>query len=53
VAETLVPSSMKTSSITMFRGSSIMSLVRYGMKTTPIACDFRACALMFENLKAP
>jgi len=37
----------------MFRGSSIMSLVRYGMKTTPIACDFRACALMFENLKAP
>ncbi len=53
LAETLVPSSMKTSSITMFRGSSIMSLVRYGMKTTPIACDFRACALMFENLKAP
>jgi len=53
LAETLVPSSMKTSSITMFRGSSIMSLVRYGMKTTPIACDFRACALVFENLKAP
>ena len=53
LAETLVPSSMKTSSITMFRGSSIMSLVRYGMKTTPVACDFRACALMFENLKAP
>ena len=53
LAETLVSSSMKTSSITMFRGSSIMSLVRYGMKTTPIACDFRACALMFENLKAP
>ena len=53
LAAPLVPSSMKTSSITMFRGSSIMSLVRYGMKTTPIACDFRACALMFENLKAP
>ena len=53
LAEPLVPSSMKTSSITMFRGSSIMSLVRYGMKTTPIACDFRACALVFENLKAP
>jgi len=53
LAETLVPSSMKTSSITMFRGSSIMSLVRYGMKVAPVACDFRACALMFENLKAP
>ena len=53
LAETLDPCSSKTSSITMFRGSSIMSLVRYGMKTTPIACDFRACELMFENLKAP
>ena len=28
-----------------------MSLVRYGMKTTPIACDFVACALVFEYLK--
>jgi len=53
LAAPLAPSSMKTSSITMFRGSSIMSLVRYGMKTTPIACDFRACALVFENLKSP
>jgi Holliday junction resolvase len=55
LAETLVPSSMKTSSLSLFHGSSIMSLVRYGMKVTlaPVACDFRACALMFENLKAP
>jgi hypothetical protein len=53
MAETLDPRTLKTSSITMFRGSSIMSLVRYGMKTTPIACDFRACALVFENLKSP
>jgi hypothetical protein len=53
MAAPLVPSSMKTSSITMFRGSSIMSLVRYGMKVDACACGFRACALMFENLKAP
>ena len=53
LAETLDPRTLKTSSITMFRGSSIMSLVRYGMKVAPVACDFRACALVFENLKAP
>jgi hypothetical protein len=53
MAETLDPRTLKTSSLSLFHGSSIMSLVRYGMKTTPIACDFRACALVFENLKAP
>ncbi len=53
LAETLVPSSMKTSSLSLFHGSSIMSLVRYGMKIKPVACDFRACALLFENLKSP
>ena len=53
LAETLDPRTLKTSSLSLFHGSSIMSLVRYGMKTTPVACDFRACALMFENLKAP
>jgi len=53
MAETLDPSSMKTSSLSLFHGSSIMSLVRYGMKITPVACDFRACALVFENLKSP
>ena len=53
LAETLDPCSSKTSSLSLFHGSSIMSLVRYGMKTTPVACDFRACALVFENLKAP
>jgi hypothetical protein len=53
MAETLDPCSSKTSSLSLFHGSSIMSLVRYGMKTTPVACDFRACALVFENLKSP
>ena len=53
MAETLDPCSSKTSSLSLFHGSSIMSLVRYGMKTTPVACDFRACALVCENLKAP
>ena len=53
MAETLDPRTLKTSSLSLFHGSSIMSLVRYGMKITPIACDFVACALVFENLKAP
>ena len=53
LAETLDPCSSKTSSLSLFHGSSIMSLVRYGMKTKPVACDFRACALVFENLKSP
>ena len=53
MAETLDPRTLKTSSLSLFHGSSIMSLVRYGMKVAPVACDFRACALVFENLKAP
>ena len=53
LAATLDPCSSKTSSLSLFHGSSIMSLVRYGMKTTPIACDFVACALVFEKLKSP
>jgi len=53
LAETLDPRTLKTSSLSLFHGSSIVSLVRYGMKITPIACDFVACALVFENLKAP
>ena len=52
LAETLDPRTLKTSSLSLFHGSSIMSLVRYGMKVAPVACDFRACALVFENLKA-
>jgi hypothetical protein len=52
LAETLDPRTLKTSSLSLFHGSSIMSLVRYGMKITPIACDFVACALVFENLKS-
>ena len=53
MAATLDPRTLKTSSLSLFHGSSIMSLVRYGMKVAPVACDFRACALVFENLKAP
>jgi len=53
MAETLDPRTLKTFSLSLFHGSSIMSLVRYGMKITPIACDFVACALVFENLKSP
>ena len=53
MAETLDPRTLKTFSLSLFHGSSIMSLVRYGMKVAPIACNFRACALVFENLKAP
>ena len=52
LAETLDPRTLKTSSLSLFHGSSIMSIVSYGMKVAPVACDFRACALVFENLKA-
>ena len=52
MAETLDPRTLKTSSLSLFHGSSIMSLVRYGMKVAPVACDFRACALVFEKLKS-
>jgi len=52
LVETLDPCSSKTSSLSLYRGSRIMSLVRYGMKIKPVACDFVACALMFENLEA-
>ena len=53
LAEALDPRTLKTSSLSLFHGSSIMSLVRYGMKIKPVACDFCACALVFENLKSP
>ena len=53
MAETLDPRTLKTFSLSLFHGSSIMSLVRRGMKVAPVACNFRACALVFENLKAP
>ena len=53
LAETLDPRTLKTSSLSLFHGSSIMSLVRYGMKIKPVACAFVACALVFENLKSP
>ncbi len=34
----------------LYTGDQIQSLVTCGVKTTPIACDLDACALIFENL---
>ena len=50
MAQALDPSTLKTSSISLFRGSSIMALARYGMKVDACACGFPACALMFDEV---
>ena len=50
MVKTLDPCSLKTSSISLFRGSSIMALARYGMKVDACACGFPACALMFDEV---
>ena len=50
MVKTLDPCSLKTSSISMFRGSLIMALARYGMKVPACACGFPACALMFDEV---
>jgi hypothetical protein len=50
MVKTLDPSSSKTYSISLFRGSSIMTLVRDGVKTEPIACGFPACSLIFDEV---
>ena len=34
----------------LYTGDQIQSLVTCGVKTTPVACDLDACALIFENL---
>ena len=34
----------------LYAGDQIKSLVSCGVKTTPVACDLDACALIFENL---
>jgi hypothetical protein len=50
MVKTLDPSSSKTYSISLFRGSSINALVRDGVKTEPIACGFLACSLIFDEI---
>jgi len=50
MVKTLNPSPFKTYSISLFRGSSIMTLVRDGVKTEPIACGFPACASIFDEI---
>ena len=50
MVKTLDPSSSKTYSISLFRGSSIMTLVRDGVKTEPIACGLLACSLIFDEV---
>jgi hypothetical protein len=50
MVKTLDPSPSKTYSISLFRGSSIMTLVRDGVKTEPIACGFPACSLIFDEI---
>jgi hypothetical protein len=50
MVKTLDPSPSKTYSISLFRGSSIMTLVRDGVKTEPIACGLLACSLIFDEV---
>jgi hypothetical protein len=50
MVKTLDPSPSKTYSISLFRGSSIMTLVRDGVKTEPIACGFLACSSIFDEV---
>jgi hypothetical protein len=50
MVKTLVQSTSKTSSISLFRGSSISSLVRDGVKTEPIACGLSASYLIFKDV---
>lgn len=50
MVKTLDPSPSKTYSISLFRGSSISSLVNNGMKTHPIACGLSASYLIFKDV---
>ena len=50
MAETLDPRTLKTFSISLFRGSRILELVRWGIKIEPIAKSFADCRTFFENL---
>ena len=50
LVEAVASRSVKTFSISLFRGSMILDLVRSGMKIEPIAASFAACRTFFENL---
>ena len=50
LVEAVVSRSVKTFSISLFRGSMILDLVRSGMKIKPVAASFAACRTFFENL---
>ena len=50
LVEAVAPRSVKTFSISLFRGSMILELVRSGMKIEPVAASFAACRTFFENL---
>ena len=50
LVEAVAPRSMKTFSISLFRGARILELVRSGMKIEPVAASFADCQTFFENL---
>ena len=50
LVEAVVPRSVKTFSISLFRGARILDLVRSGMKIEPVAASFADCQTFFENL---
>ena len=50
LVEAVASRSVKTFSISLFRGSMILDLVRSGMKIEPVAASFAACRTFFENL---
>ena len=50
LVEAVVPRTLKTFSISLFRGSRILELVRLGIKIEPIAKSFADCRTFFENL---
>ena len=50
LVEAVASRSMKTFSISLFRGARILELVRSGMKIEPVARSFAACRTFFENL---
>ena len=50
LVEAVASRSVKTFSISLFRGARILELVRSGMKIEPVARSFAACRTFFENL---
>ena len=50
LVEAVASRSVKTFSISLFRGARILELVRSGMKIEPVAASFADCQTFFENL---